>query len=130
MLEQYEGQIRFVYRDFPVVGGEAAAFASECADEQGEYWTYHDALFDDPNAFTSMDVFVSTAEELGLDAEAFEACLESDEIREEIINDYNDGRAYGVTGTPTFFVNGVRLVGAQPLSAFQSVIDEELEAAQ
>lgn len=119
-----------MYRDFPVVGGEAAAFASECADEQGEYWAYHDALFEAPDAFTSMDAFVTAAGDLGLDTEAFRACLESDETREEIINDYNDGRAYGVTGTPTFFINGVRLVGAQPLAAFQSVIDEELEAAQ
>lgn len=113
-----------------MVGGEVAAVAAECADEQGEYWPYHDALFEDPQARSTPEDYTALAGDLGLDPEAFSACLDSDEVRDEIINDYNDGRAYGVNGTPTFFINGVRLIGAQPLAAFQSVIDAELEAAQ
>lgn len=111
------------------MGGEAAAVASECADEQGEYWAYHDALFEDPQAYNSTEDFVTLAGELGLDTDNFATCMESDAIREEIVNDYNEGRAYGVNGTPTFFINGVRLVGAQPLPAFQAIIEQELEGS-
>ena len=116
-----------MYRDFPVVGGDQAAEAAECADEQNGFWPYHDALFEDVSAYNTVDDYVSLADQLGLDTSQFEQCLETNKYRDEIVNDYNDGTAYGVTGTPTFFINGVRLVGAQPLSAFQSVIDQELD---
>jgi len=126
ILETYGDQVRLVYRDFPVVGGQAAAEASECADDQGKYWEYHEALFADPQRFASNDDFVALAEELGLNTANFSTCLTDGAQREEIIQDYNDGVNYGVSGTPTFFVNGVRVIGAQPFSAFQQVIEEEL----
>jgi protein-disulfide isomerase len=109
-----------------VVGGDQAAEAAECADEQGAFWEYHDALYVDARLFNVVDDYVGLAERLDLDDERFRTCLETGAYRDEIANDYNDGRAYGVTGTPTFFINGVRLVGAQPLAAFQAIIDEEL----
>jgi protein-disulfide isomerase len=127
IMEKYGDQIRFVYRDFPVVGGEVHAVAAECADEQGDFWPYHDALFADPSSFTSVDDFVSLAGDLNLDTDAFSQCMESDEIQAEIVKDYQDGRSYGVSGTPTFFINGRRLIGAQPFVEFATIIDEELE---
>jgi protein-disulfide isomerase len=127
IMETYGDQIRFVYRDFPVVGGEVHAVAAECADEQGDYWPYHDALFEDPGSFNSIDDFVALAGELDLDTDAFSQCMESEDIQAEIVSDYQDGRSYGVTGTPTFFINGRRLIGAQPFAEFASIIDEELE---
>lgn len=128
LVEQYGDKLRFVYRDFPAVGGELAALASECADEQDAYWAYHEAIFDDPKGYNTVDDFVSLAEEVEVaDIEAFSTCLEAKEMQSEVAKDYTDGRTYGVSGTPTFFINGVRVVGAQPLAAFQSVIDAELE---
>lgn len=127
MLEQYGDQIRLVYRDFPVVGGEPDAEAAECADEQGQFWPYHDALFENFRAQSTTEDYVALAENLGLDTEAFRQCLESGTMRQEIIGDASDAQSYGVTGTPTFFINGVRIIGAQPLSVFQSVIDQELQ---
>lgn len=109
------------------MGGERAAQAGECADEQGDFWDYHNELFVDPGAYASIDDFVELAEGLDLDGEQFRECLESSKYDDEILNDYNDGRNYGVSGTPTFFINGIRLVGAQPLSAFKAIIDKELE---
>jgi protein-disulfide isomerase len=126
ILDEYGDDVRFVYRDFPVVGGEQAALAAECANAQDGYWDYHDALYIDPQALNSVDDFVELAEAQGLDADEFRTCLESEEYHDEIMNDYNDALSYGVTGTPTFFVNGRRIVGAQPFSVFQSAIDEEL----
>lgn len=127
IMAEYGDQIRFVYRDFPVVGGEVHAVAAECADEQGSFWPYHDALFDTPDNFNSLDDFVLLADDLDLDTDAFSECLDSDEAQAEIVNDYQDGRSYGVTGTPTFFINGRRLIGAQPFAEFATVIEEELE---
>lgn len=129
LMAQYEGQIRFVYRDFPVVGGEVAALASECADDQDVYWEYHDILFNNQRNvdLSSEDALVDLVSEIdGVDVDAFSTCLADREHQQEIVNDFNDGRSYGITGTPTFFINGRRLVGAQPLLNFQAVIDEIL----
>ncbi len=128
LLEEYGDRIQIVYRDFPVVGGEQAAVAAECADEQGKFWPYHDALYENFRGQNSADDFVTLAESLGMDGEDFRNCLSSPEIQAEIVKDYNDGRSYGVTGTPTFFINGVRVVGAQPEAVFRAVIEEELGA--
>lgn len=127
ILEEYGDQVRLVYRDFPVVGGEVHALAAECADQQDAFWPYHDALFADTRGFSSLDDFLALAEELDLDTDAFSQCIESEETQAEIVNDYQDGRSYGVTGTPTFFINGKRLIGAQPFAQFAAIIDEELE---
>ena len=67
---------------------------------------------------------------LGLDATAFERCLESRRFRSEVQNDLEDGRRYGVTGTPTFFINGRKVVGAQPPATFRQIIEEELARAR
>ena len=129
LLDQYGNDIQFVYRDFPIASihpqAQEAAEASECADEQGAYWEYHDKLFTNQTALASSDL-LTYASELELDVDAFTECLETGRFRDEVLDDMNEGRSYGVTGTPTFFINGVRLVGAQPLEAFQSIIDEEL----
>ena len=126
ILDTYGDQVKIVYRDFPVVGGETAAEASECANAQGGYWDYHYALFDNPQAYSTIDDFVSLADDQGLDVDAFRTCMEDNQFQQEIIGDYNDARDYGVTGTPTFFINGVRVVGAQPFANFASIIDEQL----
>lgn|SRR5574341_175128 len=128
LFDEFGDQIRLVYRDFPVVGGEQAAEAAECADEQGVFWDYHDQLFANPQGFTGIEDYVALAEQYAsVDAEAFRECLESGRMAEEVNKDATDARSYGVTGTPTFFINGVRLVGAQPLSAFIQIIEEELK---
>jgi len=129
LLNDYGDQIRFVYRDFPVVGGQRAAEAANCAIEQDAFWDFHDTMFVSDIGDTNAD-FVSLAEAISLDTQEFQSCLEESNYTEEVANDMNDARAYGVTGTPTFFINGVRVVGAQPYPVFQQVIDQELEVAQ
>jgi protein-disulfide isomerase len=127
ILDEYGDQVNFVYRDFPVVGGQQAAEAAECAYEQDGFWPYHDALFANPQGYSSADDYVNLAVDQGLDGDQFRECYESGKYRDEIAADYNDGRNYGVTGTPTFFINGVRIVGAQPLDVFLQTIEQELE---
>ena len=110
-----------------MVGGQQAAEASECAHEQDSFWEYHNGIFIDPRSYTGLDEFVGLAEELGLDSDQFRQCLESGKYSSEVAKDYSDGAAYGVRGTPTFFVNGERLVGAQSFSQFKAIIDAELK---
>lgn len=125
----YPDQVRLVYRDFPLAGlhenATAAAEAANCAGEQDAYWEYHAALFENQHGL-SASAFGQYASELGLDAEAFEECLESDRHQEEIQADYEFAANLGVRSTPTFFVNGIAVVGAQPFEVFQEVIDLEL----
>ncbi len=126
MMDRYEGQIRFVYRDFPVVGGQTAAEAAECADEQDAFWQYHDVLFSNQGSFVTASDYVALAQDLGLDSADFRTCLETHRYQAEVLADLEEGRSYGVRSTPTFFINGTLLVGAYPLSQFQLIIDEYL----
>jgi protein-disulfide isomerase len=126
LMEQYGDRIRFVYRDYPVVGGQTAAEAAECADEQGQFWAYHDALFTNQGQYSSVDQYVALAQDLELDGGTFRVCLESHATRDEVLADLEAGRLYGVRATPTFFINGRIMQGAYPIAEFQRIIDEEL----
>lgn len=129
-LRQFYGErIRLIYRDYPGPNhpyAPQAAEAARCAGEQGKFWEYHDLLFDRQSSGQGWD-FLSLAKELGLQQKTFENCLNSGHFRDQIIKDLQDGLKLGITSTPTFFVNGRPLVGAQPLSTFQALIDRLLE---
>ena len=119
------GKVKIIYRDFVVHStSRIAQIASECADEQGKYWEYHDKLFENQGALDS-DSLKSYASELGLNTAQFNSCLDSEKYGSEVDKDTNDGRAVGVRGTPSFFINGKKVVGAQPYEVFK----QEIEAA-
>lgn len=134
------GKVNLVYRDFPLQSHQNAVpahIAAECADEQGEFWPYHDMLFEKQGEWQSLPAgevsaqLVQYAGSLGLQAADFESCLGSASFAQEIQKDYQDGVQYGVRGTPAFFVGNekdgyVLLSGAQPFGAFQSVIESRL----
>ncbi len=127
LMDAYPNQIHFVYRDFPITSQESyiAAQAAECAGDQGAYWAFHDALFSGQYNL-GRDAYQAYAEALGLNSDALLACIDSDKYGDEVQKDAHDAASLGVTGTPTFFVNGIPLVGAQPLAQFTRVIDGEL----
>lgn len=127
LMGAYPDSIRFVYRDYPVLGPESveAAMAADCAGEQGTYWEFHDRLFSG-GLELGRATYLRYAEELALDVASLADCLDSGRFRDEVLADARDAAALGVTGTPTFFINGIPLVGAQPLSSFVQVIEEEL----
>jgi len=126
LMAQYPGQIHFVYRDFPVVGGFEAALAAECANEQGAYWEFHDLLFSREYPDLNRDAFAAYAEKLDLDVEDLLTCVEEERYGEEVEADARYASSLGITGTPTFFINGIPMVGAQPLEAFIQIIEYEL----
>lgn len=135
------GKIKFVYRDLPLdnlhPNARPAHIAAECADEQGKFWEYHDILFSNQgewNRLSSVDLGVQLnkyATSMGLNLASFDSCLSSKNIADEVQSDFLHASQYGATGTPTFFIGNekdgfVKLVGAQPYSAFQAVIDAQL----
>jgi protein-disulfide isomerase len=130
LRQQYGDKIAVYYRHYPLTSIHPEAMkgaeAAECANEQSKFWDFHDALFRTQSTI-GVDNSMSLAESVGLDTQKFDDCLNSDKYQSNIDADIADGDAYGVTGTPTFFINGVRLVGAQPMAQFTAVIDQELK---
>lgn len=130
IVENYvnTGKVKIVYRDFPLdfhKNAQKAAEAAECADEQGKFWEMHDKLFLNQDSL-SIENFKQWAKDIELDPEQFNACFDSGKYIEEIQNDIKDGTKYGVSGTPSFFINGRLLKGTQPYEVFEKTIEIEL----
>lgn len=129
LLDTYSGQIKFVYRDFPLTTIHPNAFpaaeAANCAGEQGVYWAYHEQLFG-MQLGLGQDSYTQYAEQLGLNMEIFNACLSEGKYKDEIQADFEFAAQLGVRSTPTFFINGIAVVGAQSFETFQQVIEKEL----
>ncbi len=129
VLKKYGDKIRLVYRDYPLSfhqNAQTAAEASECAEEQGKFWEMHSAMFANQAKLTVNDL-VETAGGLGVNKDKFKACLDSGKYKAEVQKDFEDGQKYGVSGTPTFFINGIPMVGAKGVDSFVEIIDAELE---
>jgi protein-disulfide isomerase len=132
VLARHPGEVRLAYRDFPLrqihPDAQSAAEASRCAEEQGKFWEFHDALFVAPKA--DRETQLQVVRSLGLDEEKFDSCLSGGLYKEQIEQDFQDGIRAGVSGTPGFFINGIALSGAQPVSAFEKIILSEIAAAK
>jgi protein-disulfide isomerase len=127
--KKYAGKVRLVFRQYPLPfhpNAPKAAEAALCANEQGKFWEMHDAMFSDQNQL-AVDNLKATAAKLGLKADDFNKCLDSGKQAATVQADISAGSAAGVSGTPTLFINGVALSGAQPLEQFTKIIDQELK---
>ncbi|VAW43577.1 Periplasmic thiol:disulfide interchange protein DsbA, partial [hydrothermal vent metagenome] len=124
------GEVMFIYYDFPLNIHDqagAAANAARCAGEQSAvaYWQMHDLLFEDITEWThnrANAIFSSYGEELGLEMDRFNSCLETYKYGEAIQADYELGLSRGVSSTPSFYINDQPLIGAQPLETFNQTI--------
>jgi len=127
--KKYGAKVKIVFKHQPLPfhnNARVAAAASMAANDQGKFWEYHDKLFANQQALDrpSLERY---AEELKLDLGKFRSALDSNKFEQYITDDSNEGMRVGANGTPTFFINGRQVVGAQPMGAFESVIDEELK---
>ncbi len=129
ILENYEGQIRLIFKDFPLTNihpnAVSAAAAALCSKEQDAYWDFHDLLFEGSLGLNS-DAYSGYAEFLNLNSTSFEECVSSERYVAKVNENLNYGASLGIRSTPTFFINGIPLVGAQPYEVFAQVIDSEL----
>jgi len=124
---RYPTQVRLAYRDLPFhARAEPAAEASRCALAQGNYWSYHDLLFGNQQHLENDDLS-RYAVRLKMNAKKFDECIAHKTYATDIQHDLDEGQKLGITGTPTFFINGVMLVGATPMEDFARLIDRELE---
>jgi protein-disulfide isomerase len=128
LLDAYPGQIRFVYRNLPLTSihpdAMPAAVASLCANDQGKYWEFHEKLFSSETL--DEPTYIQYATDLELDVDTFTACLSDGSHDEFIQQDMDFAINLGIQSTPTFFVNGLAIVGAQPLTNFTRLIDQDL----
>jgi protein-disulfide isomerase len=127
LLADYGDRVKYVVRNLPLseIHPQAmkAAEAAECAADQDAFWPYHDLLFERQAAFGAANLRQYAAE-IGLDADVFDECLSSGRKAEPILADREAAVSYGVTGTPTLFVNGLRLEGIQPKAILGQLIDQ------
>ena len=136
LLQQYvdTGKVNFVFRDYPLNGPDSvfAADAAYCAGDQGKYWQYHDELYKNWGGEKtgwvnqkSLDTFATT---VGLDLSTFDKCLSDNKYEQKVLDNQKFGNTIGIDGTPSFVVFNskdiTKIVGAQPLSVFQQVIDK------
>ena len=131
--QKYGDKVRFVFRNFPLTQihpqAEISALAAECANEQGKFWEYHDMLFGNQQDL-SHDALIRYATQVKVgNVNQFQTCVDNKKYMSTIEADFNDGSGYSVSGTPTFFINGNMLVGAQPYDVFEKAIDQELALA-
>ncbi|HUN57188.1 MAG TPA: thioredoxin domain-containing protein [Candidatus Binataceae bacterium] len=129
--DKYGDKVKFVYMDFPLGMHQHAmdaANAAQCASDQGKFWQYHDALFADQTKLDAADL-KATAAKLGLDTKKFDTCFDSQSKVPGIRAEQAEGGAAGVSATPTFFVNGREIEGAEAMPVFQDMIDGELADA-
>lgn len=128
---KYPDDVKFIYRDFPITelhpDAALAAEAGECADEQNSFWTYHDKLYANQTDL-SEDSLIRYASELNLNVGEFKRCLASDRNVPEVEADLAAGVEAGVRGTPTFFINGIRIPGAIPEATLIQVIERFIES--
>jgi protein-disulfide isomerase len=128
LLASYPGKIRMVYRHLPLTSIHPDAFsaaeAAMCAGEQDAFWQYHEKLFSSETLGSQL--YTQYAQELTLDITAFEVCMTEHRYQEAIQTDSDFAINLGISSTPTFFINGLAIVGAQPLDVFKQVIDKEL----
>jgi len=129
LLARYPDRIKLVHKDFPIdelhPGARAAHVAARCANEQGKFWPYHDALYANAPK-TDPQELRKFAKDAGLDFNSFDQCLSGNKYSAAVEKDIAEGKQSGVTGTPAFYINGRLVAGAQPLENFVRVIDEEL----
>lgn len=126
--EEYGDQVRLVFKHLPLrihPKAPAAHAAAEAAHRQGQFWAMHDAIFANQREL-STEQYEKYAQEIGLDLEKFKADLASEDVKKRVDADSAEAAKLGVSGTPSFFINGRYLSGAQPYEEFKKRIDAEL----
>ncbi|MEE2755966.1 MAG: thioredoxin domain-containing protein [Myxococcota bacterium] len=129
LLKKYPKDVRVVFKDFPLdfhQNAVPAAVGVRCAGTQQKYWQMHAKMFENYDSL-SPEKINELAAGIGLDMKAFSTCIADPKHAEGVKADQEEGASYGVEGTPAFFVNGIPLSGAQPLSAFAELVEKELK---
>lgn len=130
-------KIKFAYRHYPLTSihpnAQKASEAGECANEQNKFWEYQKILFENQSTWSpqssvdAINSFTDYAGKLSLNTDQFRSCLDTDKYEENVQKDITEGNQAEVNGTPTIFINGRRLVGAQPFAQIKTLVDQEMK---
>jgi len=129
IMDRYGKSVRHVFKQLPLPMHPQArlgAEASLCAGAQGKFWEMHDWLFANKDKI-ARDTLITQATALGMDADKFTVCVDTNAFGARIDEDMTEARSFGITGTPGFLVNGIAIRGAMPFEEFVRVIDGELQ---
>lgn len=137
LVKEFSNDMTFVYRNFPLLSvhknAQLAAQAAEAAGLQGDYWGMHDKLFETQADWSASDkardIFIGYAGALNLNTEQFAKDIDSDAVKNKVQEDINDGNALGISGTPTFFINGEKLDNPASLADFEAIIKAAIAKA-
>ncbi|TGL72174.1 DsbA family protein [Leptospira jelokensis] len=130
LREKYKGQIRWVFRDFPLPFHQDAMYAhmaANCSIEEGKYWDVFNVLFENTGNLSkgNVDALVLNT---GISKSKYQNCMKNQtKLKAEIEVDIQDGQKVGVSGTPAFFINGIFVSGALPFENFDEIIQKELK---
>lgn len=133
------GKVRMVFKDFTIIGQDSvnAAHASHCAQEQGKFWDYHDALYNnwagENTGWASSDNLLKFAKQVGLDPNAFNQCMTQSKYISVVEGSLSNAKDLGLTGTPDFFIilpdhTVTKVVGAQPYQVFDNIFKSQLKS--
>lgn len=128
MLATFGNQVRLVWKDYPLsvhADARRAAQAARCALDQNKFWEYHDKLFDNQDKL-SVASLKRYGAQLRMDARAFDACVDSNRYKDLVEADIQKGNRYGVSSTPTIFINGRIVIGGAPYEVYEQIIREEI----
>lgn len=133
---EFEGQILFVFRNFPLsaihLNAELAARAAEAAGKQGRFWEMHDLLYEKQQEWsvssTPRDIFLRYARSLNLDPKKFDEDLDSKEVRARVENDFKRGFEAGINSTPTFILNGAKIQTPGSYEEFRALLDKAIQS--
>jgi len=126
LMAKYGNDINYVFKDYPLAFHEnamLAAQAANCANDQGSFWEMHDLLFS--SGVGKRGTLEEYASILNLDMDQFNKCLDTEKYKTEIEDDLAYGQSLGITGTPGFFINGLKIEGALPFEVFEQIIIHE-----
>ncbi|MCC6639008.1 DsbA family protein [Candidatus Falkowbacteria bacterium] len=131
LMSEYSDRVKFIYRDLPLVfihpQAMIAAQAAQCAHDQGKFWEYHDYLYEHQGMYTTNEELIGYARELGFDEEKFSTCVTTEKYKNEVQQDLSAGVAFKIKGTPTYFINGLKLNGTVSYETFKQLIEKYLE---
>jgi len=132
LQNEFGDKLAFAFKDFPLpmhANAEKAAEAARCAGAQGKFWEFHDALFNNSRKLEDAQL-KEHARILGLDRTRFDQCLDANEQAAAVHQDFTQAQSLGLTGTPSFFINGHFLSGAVKYNTLREIVEQQLAAAE
>ena len=131
LSEIYKNDVRFVIRYHPLMGhknGFNSAYAVEASSKQGKYWEMYNILFENQKDWGGKEsgditIFENYAKQIGLNIDQFKKDVNSKEVKDRVNRDLNSGKKIGITGTPSFFLNGEKIPNPKTLDDFKTFID-------